>query len=265
MARAGRSLAIIVAAAVVLAGTVGGVLLWHRHGTASRCTVTVGAATYELDLEQAQEAATIAAVGLRDGAPDHAVTIALAAALQESKLLNLTYGDRDSVGVFQQRPSQGWGTRSQLLDPMFAADAFYRRLLKVPGWRTMPVADAAQRVQRSASGAAYAQWEGESRALARALTGEVPAALSCHFAKPDPAVSASRLETDVAAQFGRPVLGVPLTRGLGRAVAAWLVAKAHAYGIRSVSFDGATWTNSSGRWRPTTPVTADVRWRTGRS
>src|SRR5947209_2899392 len=101
------------------------------------CHVAIGGSSYELDLEQAANASTIAAVGKREGLPDHAVTVALAAALQESKLHNLDYGDRDSIGLFQQRPSQGWGSRIQLLTPTYAAEAFYRELRKVSRWEQL--------------------------------------------------------------------------------------------------------------------------------
>jgi hypothetical protein len=189
------------------------------------------------------------------------VTVALAAALQESKLQNLPYGDRDSLGLFQQRPSQGWGTRAQLLDPSYAADAFYAQLAKVPGWRTMPVAEAAQRVQRSASGAAYADWENEARDLARALTGQVPAALSCQFAKPKQPASGT-LAADMETQLGPNVLGVSLPRNRGWAVATWLVASGDHYGIQAVSFDGQRWTNSSRGWHPDKAATSTVRMQT---
>jgi len=117
---------------------------------------------------------------LQDGFPHHAVTVALAAALQESLLRNLPGGDRDSVGLFQQRPSQGWGTPAQLTDPRYAAAAFYRALGRISGWSTMPVTDAAQRVQHSATPEAYANWEAEARVLARILTREVPETIVCH-------------------------------------------------------------------------------------
>jgi len=109
-------------------------------------------------------------VGKRLGLADHAVSVALATALQESKLRNLNYGDRDSLGLFQQRPSQGWGPPAKILVPRLAAAAFSTRLRSVPGWQTLPVADAAQAVQHSASAAAYAPWETEARLLARTLT-----------------------------------------------------------------------------------------------
>jgi hypothetical protein len=144
------------------------------------CTATIGDETYRIDEEQAAHARTIAAVARQEGMPNHAVTVAIAAAFQESKMHNIRHGDRDSVGLFQQRPSQGWGTVEQLTTPTFAAAAFYRELKTVDGWETMSVTDAAQHVQRSAAPDAYAKWEPEARVLARILTGEVSGQLVCH-------------------------------------------------------------------------------------
>ncbi|MFL6053788.1 MAG: hypothetical protein ACJ72W_12870 [Actinoallomurus sp.] len=104
--------------------------------------------------------------------PDHAVTVALATAMQESRLKDLPGGDRDSAGLFQQRPSQGWGTHAQIVDPVHAATAFYQRLKTLPGWKQLSVTEAAQDVQHSATPDAYAQWEPQARAIASALTGE---------------------------------------------------------------------------------------------
>jgi murein DD-endopeptidase MepM/ murein hydrolase activator NlpD len=121
--------------------------------------------------EQVSNAAAIVAVGAGRQVPARGWVIALATAMQESTLHNLPGGDRDSVGLFQQRPSQGWGTRAQLLDPAYAAGRFYDALLAVDGWQTMPLTDAAQAVQRSAYPDAYAAWEADATALARHLTG----------------------------------------------------------------------------------------------
>ncbi|MBN1174954.1 MAG: C40 family peptidase [Micromonosporaceae bacterium] len=98
-------------------------------------------------------------VAAQRGLPVRAAVIAIATALQESTLRNLTYGDRDSLGLFQQRPSQGWGTPEQILDPVHASNSFYDHLVKVPHWDTIPLAQAAQAVQRSAFPSAYARWE----------------------------------------------------------------------------------------------------------
>jgi hypothetical protein len=143
------------------------------------CTLSVDGHTYGLDREQAANAQTISRSAAGLGLSHHAVTVALAAAFQESGLHDLTHGDRDSVGLFQQRPSQGWGTPAQLVDTTYASDAFLRALSRVSGWAFMSVAEAAQRVQHSAAPDAYGKWEVEARALARAVTGEIPGALTC--------------------------------------------------------------------------------------
>ena len=110
-----------------------------------RARCSDGTVTYTLDIDQAANSTTIAAVGKRLGLPDHAVTVALAAALQESHLHNLPYGDRDSLGLFQQRPSQGWGTATEILTPSYAAGRVLPRARRrFAGWETLPVTDAAQ-------------------------------------------------------------------------------------------------------------------------
>jgi len=121
--------------------------------------------------EQSANAAAIVAVGKRLQVPERGQVIAIAAALQESGLRNLDHGDRDSLGLFQQRPSQGWGTPAQIMNPAYAATAFYRRLLGVPDWQRMSVNDAAQTVQRSATPTAYGQHEPAARALIAAVGG----------------------------------------------------------------------------------------------
>jgi hypothetical protein len=132
-----------------------------------------------LDLVQMANAATITAVGVRRKMPEQAVVVALATAFQESKLENLDTGDRDSVGLFQQRPSQGWGTPEEIKDPRYAAGKFYSALKKVKGWQRMRVTDAAQKVQRSAFPNAYEKWADESAVLAKALTGRATGAVEC--------------------------------------------------------------------------------------
>ncbi|CAN5136532.1 hypothetical protein BH09ACT1_BH09ACT1_05560 [soil metagenome] len=124
--------------------------------------------------EMKANALTIIRVGKSLGVPSYGLVIALAAAAQESGLRNLTYGDRDSLGLFQQRPSAGWGSRAQLLDPTYAAKLFYggsknpnvgntRGLLDIPGWQSMSVTQAAQAVQLSGYPTAYAKWETAAR------------------------------------------------------------------------------------------------------
>ncbi|MBC3194629.1 C40 family peptidase [Pseudonocardia sp. C8] len=119
-----------------------------------------GGTTIEtLSEEQKRNASAIISVAKDMDLPPRAWMVALATAMQESTLKNLDYGDRDSLGLFQQRPSMGWGTPEQVTDPAYSSRIFYERLLEVPGWDSMPVTVAAQTVQRSAFPDAYAKWE----------------------------------------------------------------------------------------------------------
>ncbi|MFW6724196.1 C40 family peptidase [Streptomyces sp. MAR4 CNY-716] len=130
----------------------------------------------DLPEEQVPHAATIVATGRSLDVPAKGQVIALATALQESRLRNLNSGDRDSLGLFQQRPSQGWGSAEQIRDPVYAAEQFYRHLLAVDGWQQMTTAQAAQAVQKSAYPDAYAQWEDLATALQTAVTATFPSA-----------------------------------------------------------------------------------------
>lgn len=223
-------------------------MLRHVAPPRPACTVGTGSTALVLTPDQAEDAATIAVVAKKLELPDHAVTVALATALQESKLYNYPFGDRDSLGLFQQRPSQGWGTPVQLLTPAYAAEAFYRHLAQVNGWQTLPVAEAAQAVQHSADGTAYAQWEESARAMARALTGEVPRGMTCRF--PDPHQPRG---TELRALAGRELGAGVLDRSDGTraedwTVAEWLVGHAYSYGVVSVTVRGQRWTND-GHWQ----------------
>src|SRR4051794_15420829 len=100
------------------------------------CEARVGGVSVVLSTEQAENASIIAGVAVRRGLPARAASIALATAFQESKLRNLDHGDRDSLGLFQQRPSQGWGTARQIQDPYYAAGRFYDELQKIHGYQT---------------------------------------------------------------------------------------------------------------------------------
>jgi hypothetical protein len=176
-----------VAAGAALAVALGGGI-WYAVGHASKpvlgkgCTAVASGRKVTLDAEQAGNAAIVTAVAVQRKLPARAATIALATALQESKLRNLAYGDRDSLGLFQQRPSQGWGTKAQVRDPVYAANAFYDVLVKIEGYRTLPVTKAAQKVQRSAFPSAYADHEADARVLASALSGNSAASFTCVFA-----------------------------------------------------------------------------------
>lgn len=273
-------LAVVVVGAQWLAGSVQ-VLPFTQQ-----CVALASGRSVEVTPEQAQNAATIAAVAERRGLPARAVTIALATAYQESKLRNIDYGHLDSLGLFQQRPSQGWGSSEQVRDPAYAANAFYDALVKVPGYTELPVTEAAQAVQRSAYPTAYADHEADARVLASALTGWSRGALSCtirHSALPaeQPGESgftprAQRVADDVRSWFGEdtPVttyqtsggdsthdrglaldIFVPMQDGAGSregwATAHWLVANAERLGVATVIYDDRIWSAHRGRegWR----------------
>ncbi len=179
-----RLVAVLVVSALAFGGAAAFVT-WHDGSLppflppVEECQARVDGHLVELDLEQSGNAALIAALSVRRGMPARAATIALAAAYQESDLRNLEYGDRDSLGLFQQRPSQGWGTRAEILDPYHAINAFYDALDRVDGYTSLPVTEAAQEVQRSGFPGAYADHEEDARVLASALTGNSRAAFWC--------------------------------------------------------------------------------------
>lgn len=295
-ARRSRRLRFAAGGAVLLA--LAGYLVLHLVTSGSappRCTVRgpgQNGTPFTLQPEQAVNAATIEAVGSARGLPERAVTIALATAMQESGLRNIDFGDRDSLGLFQQRPSQGWGTGEQIQDPVYAAGKFYDHLVTVPGYSRLPLTVAAQRVQKSGFPQAYAKHEPDAALLAAALTGRSSAAFSCT------ARTASSTTGDVAQvrkkltrEFGADVLphtraaergsgnGGASRQGTGagdattlevpvRAVqtdggdarrgwelAHWAVAHATELHIAQVSHAGRVWSasDSDGAWRPAGP------------
>jgi hypothetical protein len=181
------------------------------------------------------------------------VAIAYATALQESKLQNLDYGDLDSVGVFQQRPSQGWGTARQIENPVYATERFFDALVRVPQYLSLPIDVAAQEVQHSADGSAYGQYAGVGTALAAAFTGADPHSVWCSYADAPGQASLAAAGQAMTAAFGLPahrngaamVVGVD-ANAQGWAVAAWLVSHAATYGIDSVRYQGYQWLGFSG-------------------
>ena len=173
------SVAVVGVAAALLVGALRGPVV-----VSERCTATANGEEHSLATDQSATAATIAAISVQRGLPARAATIGIATAIQESKLRNIDYGDRDSLGLFQQRPSQGWGTEEQIMDPVYATNAFYDVLVEVEGYQALEVTDAAQRVQRSGFPDAYGDHEPEGRAFASALTGYSPAALTCRLRSP---------------------------------------------------------------------------------
>ena len=236
---------------VLVAGVAGGIAIWASLGGKTRlpsvCRVSVGTSRYAMDPEQAANATTITTVAKQLGLPDHAVTIALATALQESQLHNLPYGDRDSLGLFQQRPSQGWGTRAEIMDPRHSSTAFFTALGRIQGWETMSVTDAAQAVQHSNAPQAYARWTPMARAVAIATTGEVPAGLACEFSlSRSSAIPASPVAAMNLA-FGPSALDTPVAATRGWTIVSWLVGHAEQYRITSIRFAGREWT-PRGAW-----------------
>jgi hypothetical protein len=137
-----------------------------------------GYGTYTTD--QIANATTIYQVSQQRGLPQYAAVIAVATAIQESSLHNIDYGDRDSLGLFQQRPSQGWGTPAEIMDPTYSSTKFYEALVKVPNWQTIPLTQAAQAVQNSGYPDAYAKWATDAEYLVATVSGALN---SCPAAK----------------------------------------------------------------------------------
>jgi hypothetical protein len=225
------------------------------------CTVD----RYDIDTSQAAVASTMVGVVTRRELPERAAVLVLAAALQESKLRNLALGegDRDSVGVLQQRPSQGWGTEAQLHDLRFATGAFLDALLaKVPDWQTEDLAVAIQEVQISADGSAYAQHEAEAEALSHALIGTLQAGITCSFDKPTEvapvATVAAQLVRDLPVKTPTTTASTVRVPGARWQTAAWFVANADRLGIDKVAYDGKQWTRAKGWKSATAPATAVV-------
>jgi len=243
---------------------------WPRIRDASllpRCAFYGVSDTYELSPEQTSNAATIAAVAIRRGLPKRATTVALAAALQESKLISLDYGDRDSVGLFQQRPSQGWGPKQSLIDPVYSSNKFYSALVRHPGWQQQSIADAAQAVQHSAAGSAYAGWESQARVMSETFT-DAPYSMTCylhHYGSPSAALAKRKtaLSHDLKQIFGLTSALQSHTWGLSIAgrgskndqIAGWLVANADRFGIARVDTKLHSWSRRA--WRKNSH---DLRW-----
>jgi hypothetical protein len=140
--------------------------------------VTADQVTFTPTVEQMSNAKAIVAAGQAMGLPPRAWVIAIATSLQEAQLKNLgnlgAANDHDSLGLFQQRPTSGWGTPEQIQDPTYAATAFYQGLVGVPGWQSLPLTKAAQKVQVSAYPDHYAKHEAQAGAMVSALYGVGP-------------------------------------------------------------------------------------------
>jgi hypothetical protein len=249
----------LTALGVSVAVVVGLVVLWSGYQKVplpieDRCEATAGGRTTVVTPEQARNAAIISGLSIKRGLKARAASIALTTAYQESGIRNLDYGHADSIGLFQQRPSKGWGTVEQIMDPWYSTRSFYRAMEHIKGWETKDINNVAQAVQRSAYPEAYRKHVDRARTLASALTGETPASFSCVVAKPG-AANAAGMQTYLAKTFGDKVSIASTDTGLvvtaNRPQDAWAVAHIAIaatadYGLASVSLGSSTWTHSTG-------------------
>ncbi|MDT4922198.1 MAG: hypothetical protein QOI15_3100 [Pseudonocardiales bacterium] len=257
--RSNRALVVVLTIAIVAVG--GGLALKALWNTAkshlASDTCTVGGGDYVIDTDQASVAAAMvgAVTRYRVALPERATVLVLAAALQESKLTNLApgEGDRDSVGVLQQRPSQGWGNgnAAALTDVGEATTEFLDALVDVPHWRTRPLAAAVQAVQISADGSAYAQHEPEAKALADALQGKKREGITCDFEKPTVVATAAKVADQASSELGidTPQVVDQLTvrvPGAHWQTVAWFVANANRLGIERVAYAEREWSRTDG-------------------
>lgn len=256
---AGRRIATALAfvLTLVLLGT--GVWAYHTYNKIpipfidDQCRAATFKGYITLDLEQAQNAAIITGVSINRGLPGRAASIALATAYQESGIRNLSYGDRDSVGLFQQRPSQGWGTVAELMDPVYASNAFYDALLKIPDWRSRDINDVAQAVQKSAYADGYRRHVDNAQNLASVLTGYSPKGLTCLIRSVD-AGNAKGLATFLTTVMGRGALSTTVSGNKVKVTTsstqnAWAVshlsmAVGQKYGLERVDVGGYYWKRS---------------------
>jgi hypothetical protein len=250
--RTHRALVALTVVVLACAGiAVGARQLWRAAQSVSKSD-GCDFGTYNLDTGQAQIASTIVGVVLKRGLPERAAVLTIGAALQESKLRNLPagQGDRDSVGILQQRPSQGWGTAEQIADVQYASGKFLDSVVKVPNWQSDSLATVVQAVQFSADGAAYAKHEPEAQEIADALSGAKPMAVTCNFGKPSTVASAQAVIAAVTKDLpvSTPTASGPKVSvgGAGWATAAWFICNADRLGIDSVQYGGNTWSRAKG-------------------
>jgi peptidoglycan DL-endopeptidase CwlO len=160
----------------------------------------------DLDPEQRSIVELIIAIGKQRRLPPRAWQIAIQAGMTESRLHNLNYGDRDSLGIFQMRPSQGWGSVAQVTDPVYEINKFYDKLLMVPGWETQRPGESAQSVERSAFPSRYHQWEPLAVNVIGAVGGDVTEFVRASCTAPLPASSevAGRAMQFALGEVGKP-------------------------------------------------------------
>ncbi len=265
----------IVALAVVIAVGIGAFSWLRSRGLTEpvpgqqRCVVSMDDRSVVLDLDQAHYTSIVVGLSVRRELPARAASIAMATVYQETGIRNLDYGDRDSVGLFQQRPSQGWGTPEQLTDPHYAAGKFYDALVKIKNWKTGDINDIAQKVQRSGHPEAYRDHEEDARVLASALTGHSPAALTC-LDRTGAVGNAPGLRRSLRKSFGKldiEVTGTSMlvqarTDKLAWAYGQYAVANAKYFGVTRVVVGDQQWQTQDinlPEWEPASPAVAAKR------
>lgn len=242
---------------------------WKKATAVDQCTASTSDHTATLTPDQAHYASIIVGLSVQRGLPERAATVAIATAYQESKIANIDYGDRDSLGLFQQRPSQGWGTAEEIMDPVYSTNAFYDALVKVKGWQQMEITKAAQAVQRSAYPEAYAQHEEDARAVASALTGQTQRALTClsRVAVTADGTSLSDFLTTVFGSkatirtVGTEVRITPANAQTGWAIAHTVAANYSRYGVTAIRVGTSQWTpgqDALGTWGDATDSVTGV-------
>jgi hypothetical protein len=266
--RAAGALGVVLALLIAL-GVGAFLYLRNRGGTEpipgqERCVASAADQSVAVDLDQAHYASIIVGLSVRRGLPPRAASIAMATVYQETGIRNLDYGDRDSVGLFQQRPSQGWGSVKQLRDPYYATNAFYDALVKVDGWESGDITEVAQEVQRSGYPDAYRDHEADARVLASTLTGHSPAGFVC-LDRSNGAGDPDGLARSLRRTFGkvspetidgRVVIDARTTR-LAWAYAHYAVANAKYYGVTTVKVGDQTWQSQEfdlPEWAAATPA-----------
>lgn len=256
-----RPLIVALVAIVALAGVAYGG--WRAYQSVTRqftpevCSVALADGGFtSLSAEQARNASIIVGASIERGLPERAAVVALATAYQESDLRNLDYGDRDSLGLFQQRPSYGWGTEEQIMDPWYSSHRFYEELVKFTDWESVDVNDMAQKVQRSGFPEAYRKHEAKATAVAAALRGSAPETLACLSFEEDPAADAAAFEKVLAVwgdQVTTSVDGASVTLTAANQAALWsavqlAIANSYEAGITSATVGGRQWASDAEGW-----------------
>ena len=276
LSRTTRTIGCLAIAFVVLIAAGAGIFWWLRDRGLTepvlgqqRCVATAINRSTVVDLDQAHFASIIAGVSVRRGLPPRAASIALATAYQETGIRNLDYGDLDSLGLFQQRPSAGWGTKQQVMDPYYATGKFYDALVKIDNWETDDINDVAQRVQNSGYPEAYRDHEADARVLASALTGQSSAGLSC-LDRTGAAGDVKELRRAFERTFGNiddSAKGPVITIRAGGERRAWAyahyaVANAKFYGVTTVKIGNRLWATQDlnlPEWQAASPRLKDER------